>query len=130
MGIFITVAILLSIVRRLTDGLQDLVRQRTAALEAEIKSRKEVERVVTEISAFEQQRLGADLHDQLAGHLAGLAFQAKALAENLQKKAEPESQSAEKLVGYLNHALQQLRALESGGIELRYHVPCRAQIPF
>jgi signal transduction histidine kinase len=109
-AIFATVAILLSVIRGLTDGLHDLVRQRTAALEAEIKSRKEVERVVTEISAYEQQRLGADLHDQLAGHLAGLAFQAKALTESLEKKGEPESEAAGKLVGYLNHALQQLRA--------------------
>ena len=110
LGIFTIVAVLLNIIRRLTDGLQDLVHQRTAALEAEIKNRKEVERVVTEISAHEQQRLGADLHDQLAGHLAGLAFHAKALAESLEKRAVPESQQAEKLVGYLNQALKQLRA--------------------
>lgn len=110
LAIFVTIAVLLNIIRRLTDGLQDLVQQRTAALENEIKSRKEVERVVTEISAYEQQRLGADLHDQLAGHLAGLAFHAKALAESLQKRQEPETDQAAKLVGYLNQALKQLRA--------------------
>src|SRR5205085_5083098 len=65
-GIFSIVAILIDTIRTLTHSLQELVRQRTAALEAEIKNRKEVERVVTEISAREQQRLGADLHDQLA----------------------------------------------------------------
>lgn len=124
LAIFATFAFLLNIIRHLTDGLQILVLQRTAALEAEIINRKEVERVVTEISAREQQRLGADLHDQLAGHLAGLAFHAKALAESLKKKAEPESDAAEKLVGYLNHALQQLRAfcrllapVDSGNLE-------------
>jgi signal transduction histidine kinase len=109
-GIFTVVAVLLSIVRRLTDGLHHLVQQRTAALEAEIKSRKEVERAVTEISAYEQQRLGADLHDQLAGHLTGLAFHAKALAESLEKRQEPETSQAANLVGYLNQALKQLRA--------------------
>jgi signal transduction histidine kinase len=110
LAIFIIIGILVDIIKRLTDGLQELVRQRTAALEAEIQNRKEVERIVTEISAREQQRLGADLHDQLAGHLTGLAFHAKALAESLQKRNEPETPDAEKLVGYLNQALKQLRA--------------------
>src|SRR5687768_11945403 len=88
-GIFGIVAALLNIIHRLNSGLEEQVRQRTAALEEEIKNRKEVERVATEISAYEQQRLGADLHDQLAGHLAGLAFHAKALAESLSKRSEP-----------------------------------------
>lgn len=109
-AIFVIIAILVDIIKKLTDGLQELVRIRTAALEAEIHNRKEVERVVTEISAREQQRLGADLHDQLAGHLTGLAFHAKALAESLQKRNEPETPHAEKLVDYLNQALKQLRA--------------------
>jgi signal transduction histidine kinase len=124
LGIFLTIGILINTIKRLTDGLQDLVAQRTAALESEIQNRKEVERVVTEISAFEQQRLGADLHDQLAGHLTGLAFHAKALAESLQKRNEPETGDAEKLVGYLNQALRQLRAfcrllapVDSGNLE-------------
>lgn len=124
LAIFATFAFLLTIIRHLTDGLQVLVQQRTAELEAEIINRKEVERIVTEISAREQQRLGSELHDQLAGHLAGLAFHAKALAESLKKKAEPESDSAEKLVAYLNNALQQLRAfcrllapIDSGNLE-------------
>jgi signal transduction histidine kinase len=146
-AIFILVAVLLDIIRALNDGLQDLVRKRTAALEAEIESRKEVERVVTEISAYEQQRLGADLHDQLAGHLTGLAFHAKALAESLQKRNEPEVPAAEQLVVYLNHALRQLRAfcrllapVDSGNlepgltrlgaqIETAYGVTCIVQTP-
>jgi signal transduction histidine kinase len=110
LSIFSIIAILVSIIRRLTHGLQELVRQRTAELEMEIHSRKEVERVVTEISAHEQQRLGADLHDQLAGHLTGLAFHAKSLAEGLQSRGEPETTAAEQLVTYLNQALKQLRA--------------------
>jgi signal transduction histidine kinase len=145
--IFSVTAILLAIIRRLTHGLQDLVRQRTAELELEIQSRKEVERVVTEISAYEQQRLGADLHDQLAGHLTGLAFHAKSLAESLQRRNEPETPAAEQLVTYLNQALKQLRAfcrllapvdtgnLEPGltrlgaQIETAYGVTCVVQTP-
>ena len=110
LAIFLLVAILLDLIRRLNAGLEEQVRQRTAALEEEIKSRKEVERIATEISAFEQQRLGADLHDQLAGHLAGLAFHAKTLAESLGKRSDPETNAALQLVGYLNQALKQLRA--------------------
>jgi signal transduction histidine kinase len=108
--IFVIMAVLLDIVRRLTDGLHALVHQRTAALETEIQNRKEVERIATEISAHEQQRLGADLHDQLAGHLTGLAFHAKALAETLERRNEPESPAAQQLVTNINQALRQLRA--------------------
>jgi signal transduction histidine kinase len=100
------------------------VRERTAALEAEIQNRIEVERVATEISSHEQQRLGADLHDQLAGHLTGLAFQAKALAESLEQRHEPETPAAQQLVTYINQALRQLRAfcrllapIDSGNLE-------------
>jgi signal transduction histidine kinase len=110
LGIFAMIAALVDTIRTLTHHLQELVKQRTAALEAEIRSRKEVERVVTEISSLEQQRLGADLHDQLAGHLTGLAFMAKAIAESLQRRNQPEGADAEQLVGHLNHALKQLRA--------------------
>jgi signal transduction histidine kinase len=110
LGIFVIVAMLVDVIRRLNSGLEEQVRQRTAALEEEIKNRKEVERIATEISAHEQQRLGADLHDQLAGHLTGLAFHAKALAESLDKRSEPETGAAQQLVGYLNQALKQLRA--------------------
>jgi signal transduction histidine kinase len=122
--IFVIMAVLLDMVRRLTDGLQDLVNQRTAALANEIQNRKEVERIVTEISAHEQQRLGADLHDQLAGHLTGLAFHAKALAETLAQRNETEAPAAQQLVTYINQALRQLRAfcrllapIDSGNLE-------------
>lgn len=145
--IFVIVAVLLDIIWKLTNGLQQLVRERTAALESEIQTRKEAERVVTEISAREQQRLGADLHDQLAGHLTGLAFHAKALAESLHKRAQPESGSADMLVTYLNQALRQLRAfcrllapVDSGNlqpdltrlgaqIETAYEVTCVIHTP-
>lgn len=123
-AIFVVVAVLLDIICCLTKNLQKLVRERTADLEAEIQTRKEVERVATEISAHEQQRLGADLHDQLAGHLAGLAFHAKSLAESLQKRNEPEATAADQLVAYLNQSLKQLRAfcrllapIDSGNLE-------------
>ena len=124
LGIFITIALLLDIIRNLAQNLQDLVRERTAALEAEIRNRKELERVVTEISAREQQRLGAELHDQLAGHLAGVAFLAKVIAESLARRGLPEAPDADKLVGFLNQSLKQLRLfcrllapVDSGNLE-------------
>ncbi len=147
MGIFTIIALLLDLVRNLTQNLQKLVDQRTAALESEIQNRKEVERIVTEISSREQQRLGAELHDQLAGHLAGVAFMAKAIAESLGKRGEPEAAESEKLVGFLNQSLKQLRAfcrllapvdtgnLEPGltrlgaEIETAFGITCIVQVP-
>jgi signal transduction histidine kinase len=123
-AMFMITAGLVLIVRELMDNLQELVRQRTAALEAEILSRKDVERLATEISSREQQRLGAELHDQLAGHLAGVAFMAKAIAESLKRKGLPEGPEAEKMVGFLNQSLRQLRTfcrllapVDSGNLE-------------
>lgn len=147
LGIFAIMAWLLDLVRNLTSNLQHLVEQRTAALEAEIRSRKEVERVVTEISSREQQRLGAELHDQLAGHLAGLAFMAKAISEGLARRGLPEAADADRLVGFLNQSLKQLRAfcrllapVDSGNldpdltrlgaqIETAFGITCIVQMP-
>lgn len=147
LGIFSIMAWLLDLVRNLTSNLQHLVEQRTAALEAEIRSRKEVERIVTEISSREQQRLGAELHDQLAGHLAGLAFMAKAIAESLARRDVPEANDANRLVGFLNQSLKQLRAfcrllapVDSGNldpdltrlgaqIETAFGITCIVQMP-
>jgi len=123
-GIFLLVSHLLALVRDLTLNLHRLVDVRTAALEAEMRQRKEVEKVVTEISSREQQRLGHELHDQLAGHLTGLAFLAKAVSESLDRRGLPEGLEARKLVEFLNQAIKQLRAfcrllapVESGSLE-------------
>lgn len=124
LGIFAMTAVLLNTIRKLTDNLQELVALRTAALQAEIANRKEVEKVATEIQSREQQRLGAELHDQLAGHLAGVAFMAKAISESLSRKEMPEGPEAQQLVGFLNQSLRQLRTfcrmlapVDSGNLE-------------
>lgn len=109
--IFVLVSGLMARIRTLTLGLHELVRQRTAALQQEIDNRKDLERLVTQISAREQQRLAGELHDQLAGQLVGTAFLAKTLSENLTRREQPEAQDARKLVGFVNNAHRQLRGL-------------------
>lgn len=109
--IFSVVTVLLVRIRNLTLNLHSLVNERTAALRAEIEQRKELERLVTQISAREQQRLAGELHDQLAGQLAGTAFLAKALSESLTRRDMPEAPEARKLVGFVNNAHRQLRGL-------------------
>lgn len=109
--IFLLVTGLFARIRMLTIGLHELVAVRTAALQKEIDNRKELERLVTQISAREQQRLAGELHDQLAGQLAGTAFLAKALSESLSRRDLPEAPEARKLVGFVNNAHRQLRGL-------------------
>lgn len=111
LAIFVVVTALVDRVRTLTRGLHELVAQRTAALQKEIDQRKELERLVTQVSAREQQRLAGELHDQLAGQLAGTAFLAKALSESLTRRDMPEAPEARKLVGFVNNAHRQLRGL-------------------
>jgi len=111
MGFFLLTALLLNRVRSLTLNLEALITKRTAALVSEVEQRKQVEREVAEVSQREQERLAYELHDQLSAYLAGVAFQAKALAERLDRRALPEAIDAQWLVGLVNDAAGQVRKL-------------------
>ncbi|MFO1500917.1 MAG: histidine kinase [Verrucomicrobiota bacterium] len=98
-------------IRVLTSSLEALVQRRTAALEAEVAHRSELERAAAEITNREQQRIAHELHDELGAFLAGIAFRVKALAEVLDRRDAPEMADARSLVGLVNGANDQVRGL-------------------
>lgn len=53
------------------------------ATQRDVTERRELERLVLEASALEQQRVAQDLHDTLGQQLTGTAFLASALARCL-----------------------------------------------
>jgi signal transduction histidine kinase len=63
----------------------------------------------TRISSHEQERLAHELHDHLGAYLAGIAFRFKALAEKLQRRADPEAATAQELVMQVNAGIDKVR---------------------
>jgi len=85
-----------------------------SAIYRDITAQKEMEKTVLEISALERRRVGHDLHDGLGQHLAGLAFKAKVLEQDLAAQPSPLAKDAEKIVGLINEAILQTRHLAAG----------------
>ena len=108
---FVVVSVLVSRIRVFKLRLEALVRERTAALEAEVVRRKELEQEAAEIADHELERVAHELHDQLAAYLSGIAFRVKALAESLDRHAATESADARNLVSLINDATDQVRNL-------------------
>jgi PAS domain S-box-containing protein len=80
----------------------------------DITERKLLEKQVLEVSEQERQRVGHDLHDSLAGQLAGVALIGKTLAQRLQTLALPETALAHELVQAVNESIRQTRAIARG----------------
>ncbi len=110
-GFYVVTALLVSQLRVLTLGLEALVRERTAALEAEVRRRKQVEQEAAEITEREQERIAQELHDGLAAYLAGVAFRIKTVAESLHRRGVPEAGETGELVSLVNEASGQVRSL-------------------
>jgi PAS domain S-box-containing protein len=86
----------------------------TAAILRDITLVKQLEKAVLDISAQERRRVGHELHDGLGQHLAGMAFKAKALEQDLVAAESPLVADAKKIVELTNEAMQQTRQLASG----------------
>ena len=80
----------------------------------DITERRDLERMVLEITKKEQQRLGQELHDGLAQHLTSTAIVAKVLEKKLSKVASPAVKDAKRVVGMINQATTQTRELAQG----------------
>ncbi len=85
------------------------------ATQRDVTERRELERLVLEASALEQQRVAQDLHDVLGQHLTGTAFVATSLRDKVRSGdvagALPE---AEHLVSLVKEAIVQTRGLARG----------------
>ena len=91
------------------------------ATQRDVTERRELERLVLEASALEQQRVARDLHDTLGQQLTGTAFVGAALVRDLTdaaaagKPVTPEyAAEAQQLVTLVNEANAQTRALARG----------------
>ena len=124
-AIFVFVALILSRIRALNAGLEQIVAQRTRELAAETARGLAMEREIANVSHREQQRIAHELHDGLGQELGGVAFQAKLLAAKLAEDGTPLSAEAERMARLLNQSIARTRALshlldpvgaESGGL--------------
>jgi len=88
-----------------------------------ITERKFLEQEILKIGAEERQRIGHELHDGLGQLLTGIAFQAKALENNLAAGASPQRAQAAEIVQLLNQATGQTRSLAQllSPVELTTH---------
>jgi len=104
-----------------TDALEQQVAKRTIELKrvnerllADIEKRKYLEKEIIEISSKEQKRIGQDLHDDLCQSIAGISVFASALGDRLKRKNIEDANSAYKLSGMMNDALEQTKKIVRG----------------
>ena len=71
---YLVVVGLLAELRNFHQGLEERVRQRTAALTKEIQERMRLQKELLETTENAQRRIGHDLHDGLCQHLTGTAL--------------------------------------------------------
>lgn len=101
-------------VQTLQLEMQERVRQRTAALTAEIAARQRLEKSLLEISERERAAVGRELHDNLGQHLTGTAFAGQVLGEKLRALNLPEQADAIRLVSLIEEGIEKTRRLARG----------------
>lgn len=112
--VYLVVVKALVSLRQSQQELEARVRQRTAALTAEIQERTRLEKELLETSEREQREIGHDLHDSLGQHLTATAFASQVLNEKLESKSLPESAAARNLVKLVEEAIVLTRTFARG----------------
>jgi two-component system, NarL family, sensor histidine kinase UhpB len=72
------------------------------------------EREIIEIAHREQQRIGSDLHDGLGQELTGIALMLRAIGAQLRKEGSAACPDIEDVIGLVNAAIENTRALARG----------------
>ena len=114
LGTFVVIVWLFATVLSLQQEMQERVRQRTAALAAEIAERERLERSLLDVSERERSAIGRELHDDLGQHLTGTAFAGRVLEEKLQARQIPEDSDARKVVALIEEGIEKTRRLARG----------------
>ena len=89
-------------------------RDSMEALVENMRRLRELERDIVAASEREQQRIGADLHDGLCQHLAGITCMAGSLRDDLSERYQPEAEIATDLHDLLKEAIVQARNIARG----------------
>jgi signal transduction histidine kinase len=113
-GFYLVVIWLLSRLKAFQETLDGRIRQRTAALAAEIARRQQLEKEILIISEREQQRIGHELHDTLCQHLTATAIAGQILGEKLTAEARPEVEEANQIVELIEQGIAIARNLARG----------------
>jgi len=148
-GTFLVAVGLVAATRSLNAQLEERVKERTAALEAQMVENRELEKSILDISNREQVRIGQDLHDSLCQQLVSVAFSANMLQERLEKEGIAANHDALRIADMIDDSINQARnlarglypvRLETEGLELalrelaatmsrRFQVSCRVECP-
>ncbi|MCW1923543.1 sensor histidine kinase [Luteolibacter arcticus] len=113
-GTFLVAVGLVAATRSLNAQLEERVKERTAALEAQIVENRELEKSILDISDREQVRIGQDLHDSLCQQLVSVAFSANMLQERLEKEGVSANQDAARIADLIDDSINQARNLARG----------------
>ncbi|HVU32881.1 MAG TPA: ATP-binding protein [Opitutaceae bacterium] len=115
LGTYLVIVWLFHVFRTLYQQVEARVRERTAALSAEMRERARLEREILDITERERRLIGHDLHDGLGQHLTGTAFAGQVLAEKLQTRRLPEEEGdAWKIVRLVEDGIEKTRRLAKG----------------
>jgi signal transduction histidine kinase len=88
------------------------VTQKTAQLREMVSNQRILERRMAQAVAREQSEITRELHDGVGQYLAGLAFQARSLSDELQSAGSPQAERSVKLVQMLAETNRMLRRLD------------------
>jgi two-component system CheB/CheR fusion protein len=80
----------------------------------DVSERRALEREVIEIAAYEQRRVGQDLHDTTGQSLSGLSYLARGLADELRTKSPADAKAADLITQELERVLDQVRRISRG----------------
>lgn len=114
LAIYLVIAAILRALIDLQRELEERVRQRTQALEAETVARIRLQRELLKITERERSTIGRDLHDGLCQHLAGTALATQVLAERLAGASPELAQQARGIVTLVEDGIAQTRTLANG----------------
>lgn len=114
LGTFLVAVGLVSAMKSLNAHLEERVRERTAALEAQIAEKRELEKNILAISDRERAGIGLDLHDGLCQQLVSAAFSANLLHEELERSAKDAAARAGQIADLIDDAITQARNLARG----------------
>jgi signal transduction histidine kinase len=113
LGTFLVAVGLVSATKSLNAHLEERVRERTAALKAQVAETRELERAILEISDRERATIGQDLHDGLCQQLVSAAFSANLLREKMGTDSAG-SADADRIADMIDDSITQARNLARG----------------